>query len=113
MQLPVVKVFLSGVPAHEDGEEGHQRRRTPDHRQHNGQFSLSHYERIVERLHDSVIAVDADAAEVEDGHGGEVDVQGVPDIAHEVSEEPPALGDLDAEVEAHGPDGDQHVGQGQ
>lgn len=105
-------MLLRRVPTHEDWEEGYESRRTPNHREHDNQFTLGHYERIVERLYNGVVSVYANTTKVEYGHCREVNVQRIPDVTHEVAEQPPS-GRLDTEVEAHGPDGDEHVGQGE
>lgn len=58
------------------------------------------------------VPVHADAAQVKYGHGGEVHVHRVPDVAHKAAEQPPA-GHFERRVEAHGEYGDKHVGQRQ
>lgn len=67
---------------------------------------------IVERLHNGVVAIDTDAAQMENTRGAEIDVQAVPHIAHEVPEEP-SVEDFHAEVETHRAERDEHVGEGE
>lgn len=47
------------------------------------------------------------------GDSREVDIQRVPDITHEVAEQPGAVGEFYTGVEAHGPDSNQHICQSQ
>lgn len=49
---------------------------------------------------------------VQNTSGGEIDVQTVPEIAHEGSEQP-LPGQLHRRIERHGTEGDQHVCQSQ
>ena len=49
---------------------------------------------------------------MQNGHGGEVDIERVPNVAHYVTEQPTAEDD-DTCVEAHGHQSHQNVGHGQ
>lgn len=112
IEMLVRQMLVGGVPTGEYRQERYEDGRYPDRRQHDHGPGLGHDQRIVEWLHNRVIPIDADAAQVQYGHCGEVHVHRVPDVAHEPSEHP-AVCDLKAGVEAHGEYGDQHVGQGQ
>jgi len=100
------------VPASKYRRERYEHRRHPHGRQHDYRPGLGHDQWVVQGLDNGVVPVHADAAQVQYGHGGEVHVHRVPDIAHEPTEHP-AAGHLEAGVEAHCEYGHQHVGQGQ
>lgn len=106
--FPKLEVFPGGVPASEDRQEAHNSWGAPDNAEHSGQPEIGHDEGIVEWLDDRVVSVHTNTAQMQDGHRAEEDVQGVPDVAHEVSKEPPAR-ELDRGVEGHCEDRDQHV----
>lgn len=101
-------VVLGGIPAAEDWWEGDDGWSQPRANQHECYHSLGHVDGILERLDDGVIAVHADAAQVEDRGSGEVHVQRVPDVTHELGEHPVAR-QLKTGVERHDGDGHQDV----
>ena len=102
-------MLWSCVPAEKDGHEGDGDGEHPDEGEHHHHQPLGDDQRVVERLDDGVVAVDADAAQVDDADGGGVHVQRVPHVAHGVAEHPAAR-QLDAGVERHGDHRNQHVG---
>ena len=110
--MPVLVVLRGRVPAVEDGQEGYYRRREPAGQQHEDGDALRDAAWVAHGLDDRVVPVDRDEHEMEDGARAEVDVERVPDVAHEVAEQPLAR-DLDARIEGHGEHGDEHVGQSQ
>lgn len=73
--LAKVLVGLGGVPTEEYGREGNESWEDPYIGQHKGHGPMCHGDGILERAHYSVVAVDADTAQVEDRCRGEVDVQ--------------------------------------
>lgn len=107
-----LEMLFGGVPAGEDGQEAHHRRRAPNHAQHGAQSKIRHDQWIVQRLHDRVISIHADAAQMKNRNGAEEHVQRVPHVAHEIAEQP-SSGQLDRRVERHGENGHQHVSQRQ
>ena len=101
-------MFLGGVPAHEYRYETDESRQKPGAAQHAGDRDPPHDGGIFERPDDRVVPVHADAAEVEDRRGGEVNVQRAPHVAHDPAEHPLA-GQLDGRVERHGANRDEKV----
>lgn len=99
------------VPAHENGEERHEGRGAPHDCQHHRELTVSHYQRVVQGLHDGVVTVNTDAAQVEDRRRREVNVEGVPHVAHEIPEDPFAVSQLDTKIKTHREYRHQHVGQ--
>lgn len=112
MILPSHTVLRRGVPSHENGHERDERGQYPAGEQHIGGQPPGHDNRIFERFHDRPVTIHRDAHQMEDGAGAEVHVQGVPHVAHEITEQPFA-GQLHARVERHREHRDQHVGQRQ
>ena len=110
--MPELIVLRCGVPAIEDGHEGDDRRKNPAAHQHPYRDLLRHVDRIAQGLDDGVVTVHRDEHEMEDGDGAEVDVEGVPHVAHEVAEHP-VSGYLHRGVERHREHGDEHVGEGE
>lgn len=110
--IPIFQMFLRGVPAGEDRQEAHNYRRTPHDAQHDSQSHVRHDRVVVKRLNDRVISVHADAAEMEDADGAEENVQGVPHVAHKVTEQP-ASGKFHGGVERHREQSYQHIRQRQ
>lgn len=82
-------VILCGVPSAKDRREGDDRGREPRQEQHDRHHPLGHVDRVLEWFDDRVVSVHTDAAEVQDRRGGEVHVQRVPHVAHELREHPP------------------------
>lgn len=105
-------VLLGRVPAEEYWQEGYDGRRYPAGEQHAVDDALRYADRIAERLDDGVVTIHRDEHEMEDRARAEVDVEGVPDVAHVVAEHP-AAGYLDRGVEGHGEHGDEHVREGE
>jgi len=105
-------MVFGGVPAAEDGRKGYDSRSQPRVDQHERHHSFGHVYRVLERLHDGVVAVHADAAQVEDRGSGEVHVQRVPHVAHELREHPVAR-QLETGVERHHRYGHQDVREGE
>lgn len=98
------------LPAHEDGNKRDDGRRDPHVEQHDGDDALGHVDRVLEWLDDGVVAVNRNAAQVEDGRRREEDVQRIPHVAHEVAKIP-AASHLHAGVESHRQDSHQQVGK--
>lgn len=105
-------VLIRRVPSEEYGEKGDKGRPSPDVGQHDGHFFARDFHWVHERLRDGVIAIDADAAQVQNGDGAAIDVEAVPDITHGVAKYP-LTEDDDAGVKAHSDQCDQDVGHGQ
>lgn len=82
-------MILGGVPSAKDWREGDDRGRKPRQEQHDRHHPLGHVDRVLEWFDDGVVAVNADAAEVQDRGGRKVHVQRVPHVAHELREHPP------------------------
>lgn len=106
----VLEVFLGSVPSGEYRQEAHNRGRAPNHAQHATQSKIRHDQRIVQRLYDRVITIDADAAQMKYGNGAEKHVQRVPHVAHKIAEQPSSR-EFDRRVERHSENGDQHIRQ--
>lgn len=104
--LPPFLVVLSSVPPQENGQERDKGGRCPRHPDHGGSHLHSHVGCVFERPHNGKVPVNSDAAEVEGGHSGEVDIQGVPQITDAVAKVPPA-GDFHSGIEGHGKAGHQ------
>lgn len=104
-----LQVLVRGVPSHEYGKEGEQRGRTPNDREHNSELVYCHDQGVIQWLNYRIVAIDANAAQVQYANSGEVHVQTAPHVAHEVSEEPFSIGEDDTRIKAHGPNGDEHV----
>lgn len=51
----ILPVLVSGIPARADGQERKQRRRQPNHQQHDEHTTMRHYKRIVQRLHNGIV----------------------------------------------------------
>lgn len=109
----VVQVLLRRVPSHKDGDETYQRRQDPSAAQHTSHGALFHDHLVLQGTHYGVISVDADATKMENAGGAEVYVQGVPQIAHNRPEEPPAPGELHRSVEGHRAYRNQQIGRRQ
>lgn len=112
MLVPVDAVLFRGVPTVEDRHERDDGRRQPASEQHKCYHFLRHVNGIFKRLHDRVIPIYRDAHQMKYRTGAEIYIQGVPNITHEVAEEPPA-GYLDAGVEGHREHRHKHVRQRQ
>ena len=108
-----VQMLLRGVPTHKDRYEADESRQDPRAAQHASDRPLSHDHRVLEGADDGVIPVHADAAQVKDRRGGEVNVQRVPHVAHEPTEQPLATGQLGRGVKRHRAHGHQEVGRRQ
>ena len=105
--------MLSGrVPAKEDRQEWYECWRCPGDANHASSHVDRHVRRVLERPDDGVVTVDRDAAEVKGGHGAEVSVERVPEVANSVSEIP-LSGQLDRRVERHGEDGHEEISHSQ
>lgn len=109
---PVLQELVRGVPAVEYGHERDDAGRHPRDQQQERDQPLGDQHRVLERFDDRVVPVHADAAQMQYGRGAEVHVAGVPHVAHEVPEQPPAADQL-AGVERHHDDSHQHVGERQ
>ena len=72
--------MLSHVSSEENRQIGDKCRPRPDVGKHDGHFLARNFHRVHERLRDGVVAIDADAAQVQDGDGAKVDVETVPNI---------------------------------
>lgn len=76
-------MFLKlSLPSEEYGEKGDKGRPSPDVGQHDGHFFARDFHWVHERLRDGVIAIDTDAAQVQNGDGAAIDVEAVPDITY-------------------------------
>lgn len=105
-------MFGGRVPTEKYRQERYERRQRPHVQQHVQNGALRHGYRVLQRADYGVVPVHADAAQVQYGRGGEVHVQAVPHVTHDVAEHP-LSGDLDAGVERHGAQSDQEVGERQ
>ena len=72
--------MLSHVSSEENRQIGDKCRPRPDVGKHDGHFLARNFHRVHERLRDGVVAIDADAAQVQDGNGAKIDVETVPNI---------------------------------
>lgn len=72
-------------PSENDGHIGDDCRPDPDVGQHDGHLATVDLHRVHERLGDGVVAIDANAAQVQYRHGTKIDVERVPDVAHPVA----------------------------
>jgi len=88
------------------------RRGDPDGGYHESRATSGHKSVVVERSGDVDIAVDTDAAEVQEGDGREEDVVGVEHVAGGLAEQPPT-GDLLGGAQGHHEQCDEQVGEGQ
>lgn len=105
-------MLMRRVPAEEYGKERHQRWWQPHDAEHDEEARFRHDQVVVKRLNNSVVTINTDATQVENARRTEVNVEAVPDIAHEVPKQP-SVEDLNAQVETHGSERDEHVCEGQ
>lgn len=110
--MPEVIVLLGGVPASEYGHERYYGRREPACEQHVYDHLLGYAYGVAQGLDDGVVPIDGYEHEVEYRARAEVNVERVPNVAHEVTEQP-LVRQLDARVEGHGEHRHEHVGQGE
>lgn len=108
--VPELLVLSRGVPSEEDGYEADERRRDPRIDEHHPHHLLGHIDRILERLNYSVVPINANTTQMEYAGSGEVHVEAVPHVAHEITKHPLA-GNLHAKIKRHGHDRDKHIGK--
>lgn len=94
-------MLVRRVPPQEYGGEADQCRPHPDVGEHKRDGAMRHRDRVLERSHDRVVPIHTDAAQMQDRGGRKVNVQTVPDVAHEMPEEPFATGQFYTSVERH------------
>jgi len=85
-------MLLRRVPAQKYRYETYQGRQRPSTAQHRGHRYGPHDSRILQRSDYRVVPIDADAAEMQDGCCAEVNVHRVPNVAHDISQQPLAAG---------------------
>lgn len=56
--------FIGRIPAHKNRKERQECGRTPHDREHDSELMNRYYQRIIQRLNNRVIAIDAYAAQV-------------------------------------------------
>lgn len=105
-------MLLRRVPTEENRREADQRRKDPNVRQHKADHSVRHGDRVFERSHYRVVPVDADTAQMEYRSGRKVNVERIPHVAHERTEQP-LTAQFDARVEGHRAKRHQHIRHGQ
>lgn len=88
MVLPVLLVIRSRVPSQHDRRERNNPRQNPHIGEHKEYRVLVHDDRVLEGLHNGVVAINADTAKVEDARSAEIHVKAVPNVTHEVPEVP-------------------------
>ena len=76
------------VPAEVDGQVPEQRRRRPESGEHGGDAAHGHASLVAERVGDGHVAVDADAAEVQQRRRAEQHIVGVEQVANDRPERP-------------------------
>lgn len=112
VHLDPLQVLVGGVPPEEDRNETDDGGTNPRVQKHERHHPLSHRDVVLERLDYRVVPIHTDAAQMQNGRRGKVNVQRVPYVTHEPSEQP-RLENLHARVERHREHSDQHVRQGQ
>lgn len=72
--LPKLLVLVGGVPTHENRKEADHRRTDPRVEDHQSNDLFGHVQGVLERLDDGVEPIHADAAEMQNGSRGEVNI---------------------------------------